>query len=446
MLFPERLRQLRERSGKRQRELAAAIGVDVPMYCRYEHGERRPKREQVVKLARIFGVDEAELVGRWLAFAALGEIGHDRMATEAMTYLRRHLGMDEERHEPATTARPAVMPAPEPVVAQAVRLTPPPAVVPRDLDFPTREGEPALHAGEELALLSRLHDASADCIVAAATLLTGEEQLPALLALTQEYYRVLRPTGSLWLHLRHGTRATTLNWQLALALEREQGWILAHDIVWDKKNSDTPQHAGIAPRHDLVLHLVKDADAAWFDSVTFKRMFNELIVTNRRTTKTGQGYRRKIESAKHMSDDEKQAATQALDQAMAQLDTGEIADFRLFLRESRIPMGDDTPQGRGVNERGFFLQVTPGPAPGDVWRQAADEGGGLTTAIGRVIIDSACPPQGTLLVTRCHANGALEAAAASRRVLALDPDEHAVARLTKRFCPKPESPRELSLF
>ena len=439
MLFPERLRQLREQSGKRQRELANAIGVDVPMYCRYEHGERRPKREQVVKLARIFGVDEADLVGRWLAFAALGEIGHDRMATEALAYLKQHLGMEEET--PTPVSAPVVQAAPAP----AARLTPAAVTVTHDLTFPGKEGVPVLRAGDELALLQRVPDSSADCVVATAPLLASEQQMPALLALTQEYHRILKDTGSLWLHLRHGDRAATLNWQLALALEREQGWELAHDVVWDKKNSDTPQHAGIAPRHDLVLHLVKDAERAWFDSEVFKRVFNELIVTNRRTTKTGQGYRRKIEGAKHMSDEEKRAATQALDQAMAQLATGELADFRLFLRESRIPMSEDKPQGRGVNAHGFFLQVTPGPAPGDVWRQAAQEGGGITREIGRVIVDSACPPSGTLLVTNCQANGALEAGATSRRVLAIDADAQVIADLEKQYRHK-SSPRELSLF
>ena len=439
MLFPERLRQLREQSGKRQRELANAIGVDVPMYCRYEHGERRPKREQVVKLARIFGVDEADLVGRWLAFAALGEIGHDRMATEALAYLKQHLGMEEET--PTLVSAPVVQAAPAP----AARLTPAAVTVTHDLAFPGKEGVPALRAGDELSLLQRVPDSSADCVVATAPLLASEQQMPALLALTQEYHRILKDTGSLWLHLRHGDRAATLNWQLALALEREQGWKLAHDVVWDKKNSDTPQHAGIAPRHDLVLHLVKDAERAWFDSEVFKRVFNELIVTNRRTTKTGQGYRRKIEGAKHMSDEEKRAATQALDQAMTQLATGELADFRLFLRESRIPMSEDKPQGRGVNAHGFFLQVTPGPAPGDVWRQAAQEGGGITREIGRVIVDSACPPSGTLLVTNCQANGALEAGATSRRVLAIDADAQVIADLEKQYRHK-SSPRELSLF
>ena len=61
MLFSEKIKQLRLSSGKLQKDLAKAIGVDVPAYSRYEHGERRPKREQVLRLARIFKTDVDEL-------------------------------------------------------------------------------------------------------------------------------------------------------------------------------------------------------------------------------------------------------------------------------------------------------------------------------------------------------------------------------------------------
>jgi ribosome-binding protein aMBF1 (putative translation factor) len=74
MLFSERIRTLRKEQGVLQRRLAEAIGVDVPMYSRYEHGERHPKREQVVKLARLLGTDAGELVALWLAEEAMNAI------------------------------------------------------------------------------------------------------------------------------------------------------------------------------------------------------------------------------------------------------------------------------------------------------------------------------------------------------------------------------------
>ena len=41
MLFSDKIKQLRIESGKRQKDLAKAIGVDVPAYSRYEHGGTR---------------------------------------------------------------------------------------------------------------------------------------------------------------------------------------------------------------------------------------------------------------------------------------------------------------------------------------------------------------------------------------------------------------------
>ncbi|MBQ7690042.1 MAG: helix-turn-helix domain-containing protein [Muribaculaceae bacterium] len=87
MLFSERIRTLRNKQGILQRTLAKAIGVDIPMYSRYEHGERRPKREQVVKLARLLNTDANELVALWLAEEAVNTIGHDKMSARASQLL-----------------------------------------------------------------------------------------------------------------------------------------------------------------------------------------------------------------------------------------------------------------------------------------------------------------------------------------------------------------------
>ena len=107
MLFPEKLRQLRAESGLKQKDIAKKIGVDIPMYSRFEHGERRPKRETVVKLAKIYGTDVDQLVALWLAFAALNEIGTDKLADKALVYLREELG-----EAPVPTSVPTEAPAP----------------------------------------------------------------------------------------------------------------------------------------------------------------------------------------------------------------------------------------------------------------------------------------------------------------------------------------------
>ncbi len=67
MLFAEKIKSLREERKLLQRELAAALDIDVPMYSRIERGERPIKREQIKLIADILEYDERELLKLWLA-------------------------------------------------------------------------------------------------------------------------------------------------------------------------------------------------------------------------------------------------------------------------------------------------------------------------------------------------------------------------------------------
>ena len=67
MLFSEKLRRLREEKQLYQKQLASALSIDTPMYCRIEKGERRAKREQIPIIADVLKVDSEELLALWLA-------------------------------------------------------------------------------------------------------------------------------------------------------------------------------------------------------------------------------------------------------------------------------------------------------------------------------------------------------------------------------------------
>jgi transcriptional regulator with XRE-family HTH domain len=67
MLFSEKLRQLREEKQLYQKQLATALSIDTPMYCRIEKGERRAKREQIPVIAEVLNADPEELLALWLA-------------------------------------------------------------------------------------------------------------------------------------------------------------------------------------------------------------------------------------------------------------------------------------------------------------------------------------------------------------------------------------------
>ncbi|MDD4437357.1 MAG: helix-turn-helix transcriptional regulator [Tissierellia bacterium] len=85
MLFAEKIRQLREEKQLLQRQVSAALEMDNALYCKIERGDRIAKREQVVKLAKLFEVDSDTLLSLWLAdklFAVISD--ENELAGEAI--------------------------------------------------------------------------------------------------------------------------------------------------------------------------------------------------------------------------------------------------------------------------------------------------------------------------------------------------------------------------
>lgn len=67
MLLGNKIRSLRDEQGVLQRQVAAYLEIDTPMFSKIERGDRRVKRNQVPQLAKYFHVDEEELLTLWLA-------------------------------------------------------------------------------------------------------------------------------------------------------------------------------------------------------------------------------------------------------------------------------------------------------------------------------------------------------------------------------------------
>ena len=67
MLFGDKIKELREEPGLLQRQLAAVLEIDTQMFSKIERGDRRAKREQVIKFAKYLQQDEKEMLTLWLA-------------------------------------------------------------------------------------------------------------------------------------------------------------------------------------------------------------------------------------------------------------------------------------------------------------------------------------------------------------------------------------------
>ena len=270
MLFSDKIKQLRIESGKRQKDLAKAIGVDVPAYSRYEHGERRPKREQVLRLARIFKTDPDELVAAWLADEAYSHIAHDKMARRAATLLQASLGGMELAESPIKPIEPMQTDQPD----QSIRR-----------DMVSKMGRsllPKLVQGDAATVMQNIEDESIDCIVTTPPYWrrrsqgtesikaeTMEEFINELLQTMAQTWRVLKPQGSLWINMGDDTTdgfVQGLPWRVIISMIDQQGWHLVNEVVWNKTTT-SPQGSQDHLRkvHEFLFHLVKNDDFYYND-------------------------------------------------------------------------------------------------------------------------------------------------------------------------------------
>ena len=80
MLLGNKIRSLRDEQGILQRQVAAYLEIDTPMFSKIERGDRRAKRSQVIQMATYFKVDEKEMLTFWLADKVLDALeGEDEL-------------------------------------------------------------------------------------------------------------------------------------------------------------------------------------------------------------------------------------------------------------------------------------------------------------------------------------------------------------------------------
>ncbi len=97
MLLGNKIRSLRDEQGVLQRQVAAYLEIDTPMFSKIERGDRRAKRSQVIQMATYFKVDEKEMLTLWLADKVLDALeGEDELQLTAIETAKGVL-MDDYR-------------------------------------------------------------------------------------------------------------------------------------------------------------------------------------------------------------------------------------------------------------------------------------------------------------------------------------------------------------
>lgn len=207
------------------------------------------------------------------------------------------------------------------------------------------------------------------------------EFVTALAEIFLELKRVLKPTGSFWLNLGDTYSSKGLvgvPWRVVFELTDNQGWVLRNSVIWNKiKGGMDNSKDRLGNVHENVFHFVKKPKGYYYnaDAIRSKpreaRVVNGSVVSG--TGVSGVRYKRQIELSTELSDSEKIAATQALDNMLADITAGVISDFRMVIRGQQRTTHSDKERVSGrakeLRDKGFyFLKYHPkGSKPFDVW-------------------------------------------------------------------------------
>ncbi len=80
----ETIRKLREEKQLPLRTVAAYLNIDQAILSKVERGQRNATREQVIKLANYFKINESELLVSWLSDKLVYQLADEDLATKAL--------------------------------------------------------------------------------------------------------------------------------------------------------------------------------------------------------------------------------------------------------------------------------------------------------------------------------------------------------------------------
>ena|ERR1035437_1907085 len=78
------LRKLREEKQLPLRTVAAFLDIDQAILSKIERGQRKPARQQIIKLAGYFKVKENDLLVAWLSDKLVYELEDEEVALKAL--------------------------------------------------------------------------------------------------------------------------------------------------------------------------------------------------------------------------------------------------------------------------------------------------------------------------------------------------------------------------
>lgn len=209
---------------------------------------------------------------------------------------------------------------------------------------------------------------------------TYEQYVRNILAIFSEVKRTLKSSGSFWLNIGdtyQNKGLVGLPWRIALAMTDRQGWILRNSVIWNKLKGPDNSKDKLRNIHEHIFHFVKQRNDFYYDTEAIRSKPGETKIRNgavvSATGVTGIRYKRQIELSTSLTAAEKDAALHALDATLQTVARGELADFRMVIRNQQRTTHSNSERVSGrakeLMQKGFYiLKYHPdGSKPSDVW-------------------------------------------------------------------------------
>jgi DNA modification methylase len=270
---------------------------------------------------------------------------------------------------------------------------------------------------------------------------THEQYIAHILNVFQEVKRVLKTSGSLWLNMSDSycnKGLLGLPWRIAIAMIDQQGWILRNDVIWNKIKGPDNTRDKLRNTHETIFHFVKQPHGYYYHIDAIRSAPRKASIKNgtivSATGVTGVRYKRQIELSTSLTTQEKELAFQTLEEELAKVARGEIADFRMVIRNQQRATHSDSEKVSGrakeLVQKGFYvLRYHPkGSKPSDVWDILPEDTHGRTKHYAvypedlcKIPLVATCPDDGIALDPFCGSGTTnLVALKLSRKSLGID--------------------------
>ena len=93
----ETIRKLREEKGLPLRTVSAYLDIDQAILSKIERGQRNASREQVIKLADFFKVNENDLLVFWLSDKLVYEVADEEIALKALKVAEEKIKYNKQK-------------------------------------------------------------------------------------------------------------------------------------------------------------------------------------------------------------------------------------------------------------------------------------------------------------------------------------------------------------